>query len=57
MANIKGKFDDKFALVAETLSHSLDCGDAPKPDSSTIEVVTQCRFKSYQENWLRWYTS
>jgi len=27
MANIKGKFDDKFALVAETLSQSLDCGD------------------------------
>jgi CubicO group peptidase (beta-lactamase class C family) len=27
MANIKGKFDEKFARVAETLSQSLDCGD------------------------------
>src|SRR5262247_2788850 len=27
MADIKGRFDDKFARVAETLSQSLDCGD------------------------------
>lgn len=27
MAEINGKFDEKFALVAETLSQSLDCGD------------------------------
>lgn len=27
MADIKGKFDEKFARVAETLSQSLDCGD------------------------------
>lgn len=27
MAEIKGKYDEKFARVAETLSQSLDCGD------------------------------
>jgi CubicO group peptidase (beta-lactamase class C family) len=27
MADIKGKYDEKFARVAETLSQSLDCGD------------------------------
>lgn len=27
MAEINGKFDEKFARVAETLSQSLDCGD------------------------------
>ena len=27
MADISGKFDEKFARVAETLAQSLDCGD------------------------------
>lgn len=27
MADIKGKFDEKFVRVAETLAQSLDCGD------------------------------